>query len=641
MNDNDLNSVLETRKYIRYLINSSSSNSSNIINDQNFWKEKYELHFGILSPERSANVTSWFQMYQYESNRRILYVNSEVSSSGEINFVPDEDMFEENNENYGILNNFIEFSISGEEDDYPDSQTIKSKSNFQYREVYFGKVITMVKIYKNMICIIDSDNHLWIGGIDIEEEYGFTEKLGGFSCNVNILAKNVYIGQYIIFYIDLQNKLNSIGKKSKYLHYLDSKDNKLFEFSEETLPSPVTSTFPTSTPTFPTSTPTFPQPIFPTSTPTFPQPTFVTPTFPQPTFVTPTFPQPTFPTSQLIFPTSTIQNKFHVASKSAEQVRDIYNTQEKIKIPDLSQSFYSITSFSNISNIYITDEYCIIVTDNNNKQQLFLLGNKNIFFPKYNPEHLYIVVELKFPFILKDVILTNETALFLSTENDLWIIGETPLLFITPEIPTIWTTVTKLETPKIKEIYYDGLNSLILDIHNQIWITTNKVKNMNIIKLFTPDMLYNNDNISRYVVSSLNKDNNFISVKNGLIDKYGSPWDLFSGVAHSELDNITEIVKSSFGVDYFEPFTVARRKNIILVTYQQYMNMKNSNNIKQEYYCGNYIQFDYYNDIRKLYFTDNFGSDVVYCVPILYNLKTGVITELQKDTYFFRQQLLV
>jgi len=76
MNDNDLNSVLETRKYIRYLINSSSSNSSNIINDQNFWKEKYELHFGILSPERSANVTSWFQMYQYESNRRILYLNS-------------------------------------------------------------------------------------------------------------------------------------------------------------------------------------------------------------------------------------------------------------------------------------------------------------------------------------------------------------------------------------------------------------------------------------------------------------------------------------------------------------------------------------------------------------------------------------
>ncbi len=176
-----------------------------------------------------------------------------------------------------------------------------------------------------------------------------------------------------------------------------------------------------------------------------------------------------------------------------------------------SEQFSSMDDFKDLLSKHSNkSHYSIIITEYYNNQQLFVLGDKSIFFPKYSPEHLYIVAELKYPFKVRNIILTNDNVLFISTDNDLWIIGETPLLFISPEIPTIFSTVTKLETPKIKELYYDGLNSLILDINNQIWIASAKIENINTIKLFTPELMYNKDNIFRYTLFTCAAKNSFI-----------------------------------------------------------------------------------------------------------------------------------
>jgi hypothetical protein len=288
-------SVLNTRNEIRYLVN---SNNIQLINDQGYWKNKYESHFGKINFE----VSNWFQLYQYESNKRILYINSHINND--------------------ILSNFVEYSTDEDDIDedridivkYPDENNIDKY--FHYREVYFGKVIQSVKIYKNMICIIDSDHHLWIGGIDIENMFGFSEKLGNFYSNFNILVKDVYLGQYIIFFIDLQDKLYCMGKKSKYLYHLDHIGNELYNIKEmkksiDISVSTPTFTVPVPTPTFITPVPTLtfitpvPTPTFnvPSSLPTFSS--LTTSTFSS-TFTAPT---PTF-SSTFTAPTPTFSSTF-------------------------------------------------------------------------------------------------------------------------------------------------------------------------------------------------------------------------------------------------------------------------------------------------------------------------------------------
>jgi hypothetical protein len=152
--------------------------------------------------------------------------------------------------------------------------------------------------------------------------------------------------------------------------------------------------------------------------------------------------------------------------------------------------------------------------------------------------------------------------------------------------------------------------------------------------------MYNKDNIFLYTLTTINAFNNFTSVKNGLIDKYKSPWNLFYGAKHSELDNVDELIISSYGVNYFQPFSTAKRKNIILVDYQFYLYMKNNNKIKNIYYNGNNIQSDYYHDIRNLYFED-FITSLTYCVKITYHLKTNVISEYEWNTSVFQQEITI
>ena len=224
----DARTPLDTRRLIRRIVNSSIPEDVNLINNQQFWKDKFYSHFG--NPNFESN--NWFYYYQSESNKRTLYLHCKKDNP--------------------ILEDFQDFYSSSEKNhEYPSSDIARINPNIQYHEIYFGRSIKQIKIYKNLIAIIDSSEYLWLNISDIN--FGFTEQLGNFYSNPEIRATNVYIGQYAIFFIDKNNKLNIIGKKNKYFIAWDSGKNNLYETSTiESKSSAVISTvqFPVTTPTF-------------------------------------------------------------------------------------------------------------------------------------------------------------------------------------------------------------------------------------------------------------------------------------------------------------------------------------------------------------------------------------------------------
>jgi len=741
-----MNSIFELRDRI-----SSISNSQEIHNEDNeYWKEQCIKFFpDAINNNINTNYPhvartdfpekNYLHLFQYESNRRILYVNSDIYNN--------------------ILNDFLEVNIISNEDD----------NIVKYREVYFGKPILLVKIYKNILAIIDTNNKLWIAGIDIEDELQFTDKLGGFVSNPNTSAKNVYLGQFIIIYINMEGKLCTIGKKSKLFYSISQHHNKLYEFEDKLINTSVATTsvntvpINTSLTTVPVTTnipigfqsgsvyqppagfqPSSYQPSTPVQPPAGFQPggfqarsqpstpiqnfsgfqpiTYQPSTSVQPssgfqpggfqarslnqqsnTYQSNTY-QPSTPlqqssgfqpggfqarslnqqpntyqpggfqarslnqqpnTYQPTQVTSSTLPTYPIQKYNKDEVKNIITNSRKHKI-NFTQLHYVTDIFpvNSIKDINITDNYCIIQTIVNNIEKVYIIGDKSIFFPKYSPEHLNIIVEFSspssnLPFTIKDVVTTNETVIFLSSSGDLYIIGEIPLLFITPNMPTIFPTLTKLDilsyithntsqlytsqqyspNVKIKDIYFDGINSMLFDYNNRIWIASSKTRNMDIIKLFTPELKYNNNSIIRYTLTNLNCDMKFTSIRNGLLDNYGSPWNIFTNVVHSDLDNITNIIRTSYGLEHNHPFSIAIRKNIITVPYNFYTNMKQQNNINNEYYSGNAEQYDRESDIRNLYFTLKNNStmygisqDVIYMVKILFHIRTNNNSEYHSNS---------
>jgi len=291
-----------------------------------------------------------------------------------------------------------------------------------------------------------------------------------------------------------------------------------------------------------------------------------------------------------------------------------------------------------IKNIYSSDYFVIIHFASNNfipQEKLLIIGNKKLFFPKSAVEHQHIYAELKISFTIKDVIVSNETVLFISTDGDLWVIGETPMMMVISGLPVSFFNLTKLKTPKIKEFYYEGNNSLILDINDQIWIIASEIKNTDIYKVFIPELKYDTNRIFRYTLTTLNQSKNFSSIKNGLMDVNGSPWNIFQGEYRSGLNYITEIIKSSYGQVYFQPFTIALRNNIILIPYEHYERMKSGQYFVSEKYSGEYEQHIYNQDIRNIYAQDHSG--IIYEIKVIHSLDTNIISRFAENEISFSE----